>query len=189
MSLKIIAGQFKGRLLKTPKGSTTRPSQSMLREALFNICQDCIADTSFLDLFAGSGAIGFEALSRGASHVTFVEKDKGAIQCIRENIALLKVETEAILYPVDYRVALKRLHKDQTRFDIVYVDPPYRQQIEPILEDLIRSDVLKPSSLLLVEQHSLHPKTYSAPGIGCINTRKFGDAVLQQYNVSDTKKL
>lgn len=188
MSLRIISGKFKGRLLKAPKGATTRPTQSMLREAFFNICQSSIADASFLDLFAGSGAMGFEALSRGASHVCFIEKDKGAAGCIRENIEHLQIQSEAILYPIDYRIALKRLKKNGEHFDIVYVDPPYKQQVEPILEDLLSFEILKPTSLLFVEQHSSRTKVFSAPGITCVGSRKFGDALLQQYVLSVTEK-
>ena len=91
MTLRIIGGKFKGRLIKTPKGEKTRPTSAILRKAVFDICQNQITDARFLDLFAGSGAMGLEALSRGASHATFVERDKHSVSCLKENLALLNL--------------------------------------------------------------------------------------------------
>lgn len=179
--LRIIGGEFKGRILKSPKTDTTRPTQSMVREALFNICQNKIAGAYFLDLFAGSGAIGFEALSRGASKVYFAENNRNASQCIRENIELLHVEEKATLYPVDYRVALKNLQKKGESFDLIYIDPPYHKPVEPILEELIEFSVVKPGGLVFVEQRSIHGKPYESPHYKSLDSRRFGEALLQQY--------
>lgn len=85
MTLRVIAGKYKGRSLKTPKATSTRPTQGMLREAVFNICQNEIEGAFFLDLFAGSGAMGFEAISRGAMKATLVEQNRQAQLCIKEN--------------------------------------------------------------------------------------------------------
>ena len=116
MSLRIVSGKFKGRVLQSPKGLKTRPTQESLREAIFNICQGSIVGAAVLDLFAGSGAIGFEALSRGASHVTFVEKDHAAIASIRKNIELLEVVHQASLFPQDALHVMKRL----APFDFIF---------------------------------------------------------------------
>ena len=113
MTLRIIAGAYKGRLLKTPKGPSTRPTQGMLREAVFNICQNEIEGARFLDLFAGSGAMAFEALSRGASRIILVEENRNAIACIRENLSLLKAEERAALLPVKAARALQLLSKER----------------------------------------------------------------------------
>lgn len=184
--IRIIAGEFKGRILKTPKGDGTRPTQSMVREALFNICQNRIEGARFLDLFAGSGAVGFEALSRGATSVCFAENHRNASQCIRENIAQLKVEARTTFYPADYRIALKNLQKKGEQFDLIYIDPPYHKPVEPILEELIEFSVIKPEGLVFVEQRSLHAKPYASPHFKCLDSRRFGEALLQQYLYSDT---
>ena len=92
MSLRIIAGEFRNRLLKSPKSLQTRPTLAILRKAVFDILQPYIHQAHFLDLFAGSGLMGIEALSRGASHTTFVDNDRNAIRCIRENISLLNLQ-------------------------------------------------------------------------------------------------
>jgi 16S rRNA (guanine966-N2)-methyltransferase len=114
--MKIVGGKFKGRNLIAPKTATTRPTQGALREAVFNICQSEIVSAYFLDLFAGSGAMGFEALSRGAAHVTFVENNKIALDTIRKNIELFNLGEQITIIPLDASRAIEKLTKP---FDIV----------------------------------------------------------------------
>jgi 16S rRNA (guanine966-N2)-methyltransferase len=181
MSLRIIAGKFKGHLLKTPKGDATRPTQTILRGAVFNICQNAIENASFLDLFAGSGSMGFEALSRGASHVTFIENERNAIAALRANIAHLHVEQTTTLYPYNYTISLKKL---PATFDIIYVDPPYNVSPGPVLALIL--PLLKPTTLLFLEQRfsPTAPRHFSS--LSLIDSRRFGDALLQQYALSAT---
>ena len=182
MSLRIIAGKFKGRLLKAPKGPSTRPTQGMLREAVFNICQHSIEHTRFLDLFAGSGAMGFEALSRGASHVTLVEPNRAAIACIKENIADLQAAPTVTLLPVPAERALILLSKQSAQFDIVYIDPPYDTPYNTLLDQL--PALLAPSALVFVEERH-HPKAKQNPYVPAQlqlkDSRRFGIALLHQY--------
>lgn len=124
-----------------------RPTSSKLRGSVFNSLQDRIEGASFLDLFAGSGAVGLEALSRGASSATFIERDLTAIQCIRENLQRLKEEATILKMPVIH--GLKRLNQ---RFDIIYIDPPYALDIHPILELL--PPHLSREGIVVVEQSS-----------------------------------
>lgn len=182
MTLRIVAGKFKGRLLQTPKTTLTRPTQGMLREAVFNICQMEIMDAHVLDLYAGSGAIGFEALSRGAEHVVFVEKNRQAIACIKKNIEILGVASQVTLMPFDVPIALKHL---QQPFDLIYVDPPYDLPILPILEQLVNGHLLKKEGILFVEERydPKHPSTISDKLL-LKNSRRFGPAVLHQYFLS-----
>ncbi len=176
MGLRIIAGAFKGRILKAPKGQATRPTQGMLRAAVFNICQNEIENSRFLDLFAGSGAMGLEALSRGAKWATFVEESRLAISCIRENIAFLQVEKKAELLAMDAKRALSLLAKKEMQFDLIYVDPPYDASIDlaPIVP------LLAPEGTLFLEER-FNPKKsqpLSIPGLQCKTLRKFGTALL-----------
>ncbi len=126
MSLRIFGGIFKSRILKSPPSSSTRPTQGILRQAVFNICQQDDENALFLDLFAGSGAIGLEALSRGAAFAVFVEQNPAAARCIRENIRIWgskKIKTLCL-----QRVpALRHLSKLPFAFDLIYIDPPYAQ--------------------------------------------------------------
>jgi 16S rRNA (guanine(966)-N(2))-methyltransferase RsmD len=123
MKLRIIAGLYKGRYIATPSGQETRPTSERLREAVFNICAPRIENTHFLDLFAGSGAMGIEALSRGAKRATFVEHERSAITTIRKNLQTLEIKEETLVLESD---VLKALNLYQgPPFDIIYIDPPY----------------------------------------------------------------
>lgn len=156
MSLVIISGIFKGRKIKTVPSLSTRPSLSKCRAALFNICQTKISGSCFLDLYAGSGAIGIEALSRGASFAIFVENNKKAAKCIKENIALLKVEDKSELICQDVFLALKKIKQ---KVDIVYIDPPYEYYeiegfIEEMLSKLLEYNLLNGECLIFFEAPS-----------------------------------
>ena len=186
MTLKIIAGKYKGRLLCTPKAKTTRPTQGMLREAVFNICQMHVEGARVLDLYAGSGAMGFEALSRGASHVTFIERDRGAALCIKKNIEVLSVADQATLIPLDAKAALKRL---SGAFDLIYIDPPYDISPLPILEELLLRSLLSEGAILFLEERFTPQKTskpLSLPQLTLVSQRRFGTALLHQYTRSSS---
>ncbi len=125
MSLKILGGKFKSRTLISPKTDATRPTLAVRRQAVFNILQNEIEEADFLDLYAGSGSMGLEALSRGAKTATFIETDRKAISCIKENMKLLEVESVCTLISYDVILALKKWIKSGVSFDIIYADPPY----------------------------------------------------------------
>lgn len=178
MSLRIIAGKFKGFPLKTPKSPTTRPTQGMLREAVFNICQNTIEGASFLDIYAGSGAMALEALSRGAAYAALIEKNKGAIACIKENIKNLHVEDQTKIIATDVFSALKRIEQ---QFDIIYIDPPYETSIAPLIEQIIQSKMLHADALLFIEERDTKSNAPEFPSLSLKNSRRFGIAKLHQY--------
>ncbi len=181
MSLRLIGGLWKGRPLKTPKGPQTRPTQGMLRGAVFNICQSQIEGACFLDLFAGSGAMGLEALSRGASHATLVEHDREAAQCIRSNIEVLGADKLTTLLTTDVAKALALLAKKETRFDIIYIDPPYDTAIESHFPALL--PLLAPRAWIFIEERSKTKKSPPNPeGLVHKDSRRFGEALLHQYH-------
>src|SRR3972149_174780 len=125
--MRIIGGKWGGRALKAPKGTQTRPTLAITRKAVFDICQFAMSDAEVLDLFAGSGAMGLEALSRGALHVTFVDKSNEAIRCIRENLQTLDAEAAATILQADAMSALKKLEGRKKIFSFIYIDPPYEE--------------------------------------------------------------
>jgi len=125
--MRIISGQYKGRVIKILKG--IRPTQDKVRKALFDILGD-IRGLSFLELFAGSGAVGFEALSRGASDLTLVEYNRDCLLAIKKNIASLKL-TACALYPQEAERAIVSFYKSGQVFDIVFLDPPYPKTLVP----------------------------------------------------------
>ncbi len=123
--VRIIAGTFRSRPLQAPPGLATRPSSDRLRETLFNVLAPRIAGTFFLDLYAGSGAVGLEALSRGAEHVVFVERAPAALKVLRTNIESLNIKAGFGLQAGSVRESLRRLAKQPRAFDVVFLDPPY----------------------------------------------------------------
>ena len=114
-SLHVIGGSLRNRSLKTPKGDQTRPTTAILRKAVFDIVRPYIEGATFLDLFAGSGAMGIEALSCGASHATFIDQNRSAIQCIRENLQSLKIENKATVIQGSAVSILKRLYPNNLK--------------------------------------------------------------------------
>ena len=136
--MRVIAGTRRSMPLKCPKGMDTRPTQDRTKETLFNVLQTEIAGSEFLDLFSGSGAIGIEALSRGARHATFVENAKPAIQCIKENITFTKFSDDSTIMEMDVFSALERL-RGHEEFDIIFMDPPYMLEIEPQVLDVLNN--------------------------------------------------
>jgi 16S rRNA (guanine(966)-N(2))-methyltransferase RsmD len=145
--MRVIAGEFRSRVLKSIPGDGTRPTPDRLRETLFDILAPRIEGVVFLDAYAGTGAVGIEALSRGARHAIFLEKDRGATETIRENLAALKLERRATVIkgPV-----LQTLARSQA--DIVFLDPPYTQEREyPAALELLSE---APPALTVV-QHSI----------------------------------
>lgn len=149
--MRVIAGTRRSMPLKSPKGMDTRPTQDRTKETLFNVLQMEIAGSEFLDLFAGSGSIGIEALSRGAAHATMVENARPAIQCIKDNIAFTKFNNESTVMEMDVLSALERLrgHKE---FDIIFMDPPYMMEIEAqILSILKNMDYVTEYTTIVIE--------------------------------------
>lgn len=149
--MRVIAGSAKRLQLKTIEGMNTRPTTDRIKETLFNMISGYLADSNFLDLFSGSGAIGIEALSRGAAHAVFVEQSKKAMNCIRENLQYTKLYDRAELYETDVINALSRLEQKET-FDYIFMDPPYNQLLEKkVLEFLSTSQLLSEDGIIIVE--------------------------------------
>lgn len=178
MTLKILSGRFKGRNLKTPSGTKTRPTQGVVRAALFNRCQNELEGARFLDLFAGSGAMGLEALSRGAAEVLFVERDRDAARCIQDNLALLKVE--ATVLTLDALAALKAIARRGSTFTLLYIDPPYDQPAAYYDELFaLLKPLLAPGARVFLEERNTTPITPS--GWTILDRRRFGITSLTEY--------
>src|SRR5438067_1484477 len=123
--MRIISGEARGRVLKTRSGQGTRPTDARAREMLFNILGDRVPDARFLDLYAGTGAVGLEALSRGAARCVFIEQNAVAVRAIRENVRVLGWQDRAQIWHATVKSALPRLVEAGEQFDIVFADPPF----------------------------------------------------------------
>lgn len=186
----IIAGLYRHQRLKSPKSNQTRPTSSRLREALFNICQQSIEEKRFLDIFAGSGGMGLEALSRGARSATFIEMHREAIHCIESNIESLKVQRQCQVLRGEAFAMLQLLEKQEKQFDIIYADPPYRTLVPnsslfystQIIEWIDRHFLLVPGGTLFIEEDfNTQPHLEQLQNLTLINSRRMGQAALQQY--------
>lgn len=190
--MRIIAGLYKNRALTAPKGQLTRPTSEKLREALFNICQTYIEGASFLDLFAGSGAIGLEALSRGASGATLVDSSRECVKAIKENIQKFGLEQNVKVFLGDVFEQLRRLQKQGQEFDIIFADPPYdlsvtvkgvsKSSIQYLAELLDEGTLLKPRGMLFFERPGHIVLTESSwKNLEHVGSRHFGRSYLDQY--------
>ncbi len=153
--MRVIAGKARRLQLKTVEGMGTRPTTDRIKETLFNMISHGLYDATFLDLFAGSGAIGIEALSRGAKRAVFVEKNPQAVACIKDNLKTTHLEKEATVMSSDVFQALRSLDGRET-FDYVFMDPPYDHELEKqVLVFLADSKLLADEALIIVEA-SMH---------------------------------
>lgn len=149
--MRVIAGTARSMPLKTVDSLDTRPTTDRIKETLFNMLQTEMPGCKFLDLFSGSGAIGIEALSRGASKAYFVENAKPALACIHSNLEFTKLKDNAIVMECDAVTALRRLSGKEV-FDIIFMDPPYNHNFEKqILEELINSNIADEYTTIIFE--------------------------------------
>ncbi len=171
--MRIIAGAYKGRNLKSPPSMQVRPTSDRLRETLFNVIAPRIEDARFLDLCAGTGAVGIEALSRGARHVTFVDRSRRSCQLIESNVELCRIPKEQ--YEIYQMTAEDFLRQPSTdSWDIVFFDPPYK-------EDYLRTLELLSGSLVIVEHHHKNQLPELLGNLHRIRVLKQGDSSLSFY--------
>lgn len=185
--IRIISGAFRGRHLATPEGLATRPTSDRVRTALFNILGSWIVGRRVLDLFAGAGSIGFECLSRGAAHVTFVESDRQARACLSHNAQLLGVLADITVIPAEVTHAIPALRG--THFDFIYIDPPYRYADHlGLLAALRDADVATPDSVCVIE-HSL-PSPFVPDAVysswRCYRTSRYGKTCLSFFDLQSS---
>lgn len=185
--LKITGGKYRGRLLKIPPN--IRPTSNKVREALYNIIGERVFQAIFLELFAGSGIVGIEALSRGAKKVVFIEKNRNVARTIEENLKIINNLEKAEIIVGDVLNGLKKLSKNKEKFDIIFLDPPYKEKLLTIstLEFISSIDIFKKNCIIIVE----HYKKISLPEqVGIlkkVKIYKYGDTQLLFYNLNKEK--
>lgn len=151
--MRVITGKAKGTILKTPQGDSTRPTAERVKEAVFSILQFDIEGRRVLDLFAGTGQMGIEALSRGAAEAVFVDKSKDAVKMINENIQKAKLTETAKVFQADYLNFIKQ--NSNRAFDIIILDPPYAQKMyAPALLAMLDESIIKPTTIIVCESGS-----------------------------------
>jgi 16S rRNA (guanine966-N2)-methyltransferase len=179
LTIRIIGGELKGRKLATVHGIKTRPTAERVRESIFNILADSVRGTRILDLFAGTGAMGIEALSRGAEFVLFADDHKAALSALSKNIktCLLQNRAETIKWNI-----LKNLNIIRSRrpgFNLVFIDPPYnKDMILPTLSNLAMSQCLETQARLIIEHSPLEPIPENLPGFITSRQRRYGKTLV-----------
>lgn len=182
--MRIISGIAGGRKLKMPKGGLTRPAMNMVKEATFNILGQLVTDAIVLDLFAGSGSLGIEALSRGAKSAVFVDSSKDCIKTIWHNLKLTGFDNQSEVYCMSCIRFVKK--KFQEPFDIVFVDPPYQKNlVSPLLPVIEKSDSFNSDTIFIIErqkrdEHGLE----NNEKFKIVKERAFGDTVLTFFRIT-----
>lgn len=150
--MRVIAGLAKGKRLKAPPGNDTRPITDRIKEALFNVLGTNIADSYFLDLFAGSGSVGIEALSRNAKEAVFIDSFPLAVKAMKENIINCKFEEKAEVYCQDVFKAIEILKKNDKYFDFIYIDPPFTKEdfFDKVMEKLDNHKIYKENVVIVI---------------------------------------
>ena len=179
MTLRIIAGELKGRKLVTVPGIKTRPTADRVRESIFNILDFRVRGASVLDLFAGTGAMGIEALSRGAAAVVFADDNPAALGALKKNIKNCSLEnrTRTIQWNILQNLNILRAH--QPAFNLAFLDPPYnKNMVQPALSNLGLSRCLTNGALVVIEHSTLEPVPENSPGFKISDQRRYGKTLV-----------
>lgn len=173
--MRIVGGKFKGRNLMTFKGDAIRPTADKVRESLFNIFQFKIQDSDFLDLFCGTGAVGIEAISRGANKVVFNDLNKDSIELTQKNLSLIKNPSNAVVKRSD---GVDFLKCNTEKFDIIFIDPPYKSGLYGQLLTYSHLSLKEGGTVVFESEEPLKEEDYNAVNLSKYDERKYGRAHL-----------
>lgn len=180
--MRVTGGSLGGRRLCTPPAGV-RPTSDRVREALFARLGD-LAGAAVLDLYAGTGALGIEALSRGAGNVAFAEQASRSLAVLRKNLAALELTERCRILPEDAHRGVRRLGREGQRFDLVLIDPPYGTgEDERMLLLLVEAKILHPQGTVVVERSRRHP-IQSVAGLEPVDERRYGDTVIERFSAT-----
>ncbi len=182
--MRVIAGQAKNKKLKAPPDLSTRPITDMIKEALFNVLGSKVHDAIFLDLFAGSGSVGIEALSRGAKQVVFVDSSYNAVKIIKYNLEQCRFSTGVEVYKNDVFKALDILEKRKLVFNIIYIDPPFTNpdifdEVMSYLDD--KPQLLEPSGIIIIRTQRKKSLPEQYKNLRKSRLSEYGESVLHYY--------
>ena len=177
--MRVISGLARGVILKTPEGMRTRPTADRVKEAMFSILQFDLPGAKVLDLFAGTGQLGIEAISRGASYVDFVDESENACKLIRENLKRVKLETHGHVWRSDYAAFLRRC---KNSYNIILLDPPYADVfLENSLKLITEIDILQTNGIIVTERPLGKELSCDFPGYIRSKDYKYGKTLLTLY--------
>ncbi|HAU31677.1 MAG: Methyltransferase [Desulfotomaculum sp. 46_296] len=183
--VRVISGIYRGRLLKVPRGWKGRPTGDRVKEALFDILGGRVQESRFLDLYAGTGNVGIEAISRGARQVCFVDQNSKAVQAIYENLRFLPGDLSAQIYVIKLNVlkALKLMANRKELYNIIFLDPPYEQRLEkPTIEMISSCGLLLPDGVIIVESSKREVLPARVDDLTLTRQQRYGDTLLTFYS-------
>jgi 16S rRNA (guanine(966)-N(2))-methyltransferase RsmD len=182
-SLRVIAGEYRGRKLDSIEGMDIRPTSDRVKESLFNILGASVIDRVFLDLFGGTGGIGIEALSRGAKHVVFVDNSIKSIKVLRGNLDYLNIKDNVEVLQKEYSAAISQFYKYNKQFDIIFIDPPYSIGIaQNALELIDKYPIISLSGFIIVEHDLKDTMPQEVGKLYQHRIKKYGNTVLSFYS-------
>lgn len=183
--MRVISGELRGRKLEKLEGMSIRPTSDRVKESLFNMLGARVFDSSFLDLFAGTGGIGIEAYSRGAAEVVFIDADAKSVQVLRGNLQKLDIIDKVEVYNTDYINAINKLAADQRSFGIIFMDPPYLKDYEKNALVLVsEKDLLKKDGIIIVEHETSDKMPENAGKLSIVRQKKYGNTMLTFYSLN-----
>ncbi len=177
--MRIISGEHKGRRLAGGKKKKVRPTSDRVKESIFNILREEVMGKKILDLFAGAGSLGIEALSRGAESVTFVDASSQSINVLKKNIKSLNLESRSTILRLD---GLKAINKLKQNFQMIFADPPYlKGYVQRVIGSVVQSEVLEKNGILILEHHKKETFSFPEEKLSILRQKKFGDTVISFF--------
>lgn len=178
--MRVVAGKARGLTLKTLDGDSTRPTRDMVREALFNIIAEKVPDAVFLDMFAGSGAIGIEALSRGAKKTYFIDSNKDAVSVINQNLNKARFNDNSVVLRGEFLKALDKIKNE--KFDVIFIDPPYNKDLGvKAIEEVYKRNILQVDGIIVYETDRTEDVPEEINVYKRYDYRKYGRNILNFY--------
>ncbi|NLY43902.1 MAG: 16S rRNA (guanine(966)-N(2))-methyltransferase RsmD [Clostridiaceae bacterium] len=177
--MRVISGSARGHKLKSPRGMATRPTSDRIKESLFNIIAAHVPGSYVLDLFAGTGALGIESLSRGAKFADFVEKNSSTARIISENLVHTKLSDRAKVHVCDWKDYINRRYNSTCKYDIIFMDPPYGKDfIVPVLKEIASKNMLNDDGMIIVERDNTDIIPDVIEDLDVMREQKYGRTVL-----------
>ena len=184
--MRVISGKARGLKLNTPKNDDVRPTTDRVKESLFNMINSYIMDSEILDLFAGTGSLGIECLSRGANQCIFVDNSKESINIVKSNIKKARVENESIVLNLDFKSAINSLSLKNKQFDVIFMDPPYyKNMFSDALSAVDNNNLLKEDGIIVVEHDTVDKFPDNMGRLYKSREKKYGNTTLTFYKLEE----
>ena len=184
--MRVISGKLRGLKLNTPKNDDVRPTTDRVKESLFNIINSYIMESDVLDLFAGTGSLGIECLSRGANKCVFVDLSKDSLQVVKSNIKKARLEEDSIVINLGYKEAITKLSLQNNKFDLIFMDPPYyKDMFVDALSKIQESSILKEDGIIVVEHDSKEELPEKINMLEKMKIKKYGNTTITLYQMEE----